>query len=414
LRRGEVSLVAASLGILIVAAILGVRGATPMLPEEGPLSTREPGPGGAKGLATVLENLGVAVTRWQRPLFDFASDTVRIDPRRVLAFLDITWPTPEELEALRGYVARGGRVFVAGSTGIERCFGYELQSPGWRHRYLDSVAVATPDPTWRVPEAREVFAPLRASAAGARRQRDDARACPILVPDARDTLLRALDRRVPVALRLGFRGGGEAVLLADARYLRNRALKETDAGLLVLGWFADGRTRVVTVDEYHQGYGSKTSMFGLFAASWQWLTGNPAGWALLQLAAVLLIGLAVSAARFGPARAVIERRRRSPLEHLEALAAGLEGAAGVDTAVALAVSGLRRRLGRSGIMPAEVQHSWLAALELALPTPAGRRAVRRLQDLVSRPGGPERALAAAQAVEDVWEELRPPQSHAAS
>ncbi|MGE5761569.1 MAG: hypothetical protein ACM37V_14540, partial [Gemmatimonadota bacterium] len=109
-----------------------------------------------------------------------------------------------------------------------------------------------------------------------------------------------------------------------------------------------------------------------------------------------------------------ERRRRSPLEHVEALAAGLEGAGGVDTAVALTVSGLRRRLSRTGQPPHGDPGQWLATLELALPGVRGRRAARRLQDTLTKPGGAERVLAAAQAVEDVWEELRPRASPAAS
>jgi hypothetical protein len=159
------------------------------------------------------------------------------------------------------------------------------------------------------------------------------------------------------------------------------------------------------------GFGQDGSLMG---ASWGWLVAHPVGWAVLQLAAVALVALAVAAVRFGPARSVIERRRRSPLEHLEALAAGLEAAGGADTAVALTVSGLRRRLGRAGLMRPEEQASWLAALELALPTAAGRDAVRRLQELIHQTGGPGRVLAAAQAVEDVWEELRPQQTRAAS
>jgi hypothetical protein len=75
--------------------------------------------------------------------------------------------------------------------------------------------------------------------------------------------------------------------------------------------------------------------------------------------------------------------------------------------VTLTVSSLRRRLGRAGVLSPEEQHSWLATLELALPTAAGRNAVRRLQRILNQPGGSERALAAAQAVEDVWLELRP-------
>src|SRR5438105_9909095 len=44
-----------------------------------------------------------------------------------------------------------------------------------------------------------------------------------------------------------------------------------------------------------------------------------------QLVGVLVVGLAVAGVRFGPARRGVATRRRSPLEHLEALAAGLEG-----------------------------------------------------------------------------------------
>jgi hypothetical protein len=53
---------------------------------------------------------------------------------------------------------------------------------------------------------------------------------------------------------------------------------------------------------------------------------------------------------------------------------------------------------------------WLEGLELATRGTKGRAAVRRLQHLITaRDPGAEsaRVLSAAQAVEDVWEELRP-------
>src|SRR5439155_26679516 len=102
-------------------------------------------------------------------------------------------------------------------------------------------------------------------------------------------------------------------------------------------------------DEYQQACGEEGTGTGVLRT---WIGSTPIGWALLQLAAVVLAALGVAAVRFGPARSVIERRRRAPLEHVEALAAGLEGAGGVDTAVGLTVSGLRRRLGRVGLLPA--------------------------------------------------------------
>src|SRR3989442_6613844 len=101
----------------------------------------------------------------------------------------------------------------------------------------------------------------------------------------------------------------------------------------------------------------------------------------------------------------MDGRRGSPLEHLEALAAGLEGAAGVDTAVALTVSGLRRRLSPTGqVRPGDAQ-SWLPALELALPTAPGREAARRIQQTLRQPRVAPHRLAAAQTLEDVLQEL---------
>jgi hypothetical protein len=163
----------------------------------------------------------------------------------------------------------------------------------------------------------------------------------------------------------------------------------------------------VAWDEYHQGFGERGGQ-SLAGRTWSWLRDEPAGWAVLQLIAVALVWLAVTAVRFGPARAVIERRRRSPLEHLEALAAGLESATAADTAVQRLVAGLRRRLNRSGQLSGGDVQPWLASLELAMREPRGRAAVRRLRRLIiERNSSGGRVLAAAQAVEDVWEELRP-------
>jgi hypothetical protein len=134
---------------------------------------------------------------------------------------------------------------------------------------------------------------------------------------------------------------------------------------------------------------------------------SPAGWLLLQLSVVGLVWLAVTAVRFGPPRPVLDRRRRSPLEHVEALAAGLEGASGADTAVLLMISGLRRRLSRTAQPIRGDLGQWLRTLELVLPGARGRAAARRLQETLAKPGGAERVLAAAQAVEDVWQALHP-------
>ncbi len=169
-------------------------------------------------------------------------------------------------------------------------------------------------------------------------------------------------------------------------------------------------------DEYHQGFGfGRQTSFA--DRTWSWLRSSPAGWAILQLIAVALVWLAMTAVRFGPARSVIERRRRSPLEHLEALGAGLESAADADTAVRRLALGLRRRLSRAGYLADGNVVPWVEGLELAMRGPEGRAAVRRLHQLLTvrdRDDRPGRVLHAAQAVEDVWEELRPRTTRSAS
>lgn len=365
-------------------------------------SVRLAGPGGAKGLAEVLERLGVPVARRERPLFDLTVDSSGGARGDLLAFLDVYQPTAPEREVVRRYVAGGGQVFVAGYTGIERCFAYRSTPVGASEIVPDSIAVISPAAGLRLAAARRVLAripveSLVASPGG------EAPACPPLFASAVDTLLTTRDGR-PVALALRFRGGGRAVVLADSRYVSNRQLKETDAALLVIPWMLAERPRRVVADEYHLGF---THGASLPAAAWHWLWHSPAGWSLLQLLLAGLVWLAVVAVRFGPPRPVIDRRRRSPLEHVEALAAGLEGAGGADAAVGLLVSGLQRRLSRTGHAPRGDPKQWLATLELALSAAGGRQAVRRLQELLANPGGAERVLGTAQAVEDVWEVLRP-------
>src|SRR5439155_10327580 len=119
--------------------------------------------------------------------------------------------------------------------------------------------------------------------------------------------------------RLRYPGGGSVALMADVGYFRNRTWRTTDAPAFVAPLLVPPSTRPGSVawDEYHQGFAEEGSVTGVLVA---WLGSTPIGWALLQLAAVVLVALGVAAVRFGPARSVIERRRRSPLEHLEGLA----------------------------------------------------------------------------------------------
>ncbi len=413
-RRLELWLALALALAVSVAIAAGTRSTAPQFDLRA--SSLLSGPLGSRAVYDVLARLRVPVERRRTPLFDFARAASRGTPPAELVVLDPPRSLyAAELARVVQFVQAGGRVVAAGSGGgITGCVGWRTKN---EEVFLlrDTFPVVSPVPSLTLPPVADFLKPRRDDVAAESRLRVrggpiEENACATLSPTAQDTLLRLTDGR-PAVLRLDYRGGGSVTLVADPGYFRNRLWRAGDVPYFVTPLIVPARRGRVVWDEYHQGFGRGRSMTGVVMG---WLVGTPGGWVILQLAGVLVVGLAVAAVRFGPARRSVTTRRRSPLEHLEALAAGLEGAAGADTAVALTVAGLRRRLGRTGLLRPDEQQSWLAALELALPTVRGRDAVRRLQRILTQPGGAERALAAAQAVEDVWEQLRPVTTRAAS
>src|SRR6267143_1785045 len=410
LELGLALLLAGAIGVAVFAAH---RTAKP--PERDfRASTFLSGPDGSQALYRVLVRLRRPVERWRIALFSLAGDT---SPKRgslpapaLLVVLQPWMPLESaELEEVVRFVQHGGAVLAAGSGGgITRCAGWRLQP---ERMIDDSVALRPPrvegGEALRLPKAARVLAPRtprgRLEGLVKRRVTPLDEGCETLLAKAGDTVVAARNGR-PIVMRLHYAGGGTITLASDVGWFRNQVWRDTDVPYVVVPLLIPTRPGRVVWDEYHQGFGRESP--SMAALTWDWMLHSPAGWAILQLVAVGLVWLAVTAVRFGPARPVIERRRRSPLEHLEALAAGLESAADSATAVQRIVAGLRRRLSRAGQVGGADLRAWLETLELATTTPRGRGAVRRLRHLITQRGG-EHALDAAQAVEDVWEELRP-------
>jgi len=377
------------------------------------------GPHGSKGVHEVLQALGRRSERRRTSLENLATERAHRPAILVVNAPPVPLDDDELTQVVR--FIRGGGAVVASGTG-----GGVTGCAGWRTQVFvgqqDSMAVNAV-PGLRLPQVTRVLTPLDPEEQTTtpapletlrKGEAEDGTLgiCKTLVPFAIDTVIAAINKR-PVILTLRYRGGGTLTLVGERRWLTNQMWRDTDVPIVALPLLTPRRERPgrVAWDEYHQGF-SETTGVTLVGSTWRWIRGSPAGWALLQLCAVALLWLAMTAVRFGPARNVIERRRRSPLEHLEALGAGLESADDSDTAVRRLVLGLRRRLSRA--TPTRDEHAlpWLDGLELATRGTKGRAAVRRLQYLLTArdPGAEaERVLSAAQAVEDVWEELRPRQ-----
>jgi hypothetical protein len=386
------------------AAALGVRRQTAA--DDPSRSTFVAGPRGARGYAEALERLGVRVERSRQR----TRRVGLLTPERgtLLAVLDPDrWLTRDDAAALAAYRRRGGDVLLAGEGARQamQCYGY---SPDALRRG-DSVTAPARGPADGARGPMRVSAVLIPWSWGADTTRSAAEqalgaGCAPIRPIGVDTLAAADDRR-PVALRLTFDVGGAALLVSDGGLFANRTLRDTPAGEFALGLVV-GRYRTVRFDEAAHGFGAGGS---LRRALGGWVRSSPWGWVLVQLAAAGVLALLVSGIRFGPPRAAIVRRRRSPLEHVRALATALAAARGHALAVRLLVQGLRRRLAGPGAppIPRGDPRPWLDAIASELTTPRGRAAAARLRQLTTRPTRDDSVLEAALAVEDVWEELKP-------
>ena len=403
--RTEIGLGLGVLALLLLGSALLGRRANTMPDQDARTSTFLAGPNGARGLADALGRLGIPVERF-RGRFRQLGEAVAVDTggRSLVAFLDpAAHLQPAEVSEIVALTPRADLLVAGmGSAALMRCYGYEPQ-----YRFRDSVQAVAPGtrPGRDSPWVHTVLAASSVTVVrdSSRMEDQGESECRVSAGMIADTLLVARTGRL-IAVRLHEReGGGSITLVADGTLFGNRALRATDAGPFALGLFA-GRSGRVVFEEAHQGFGASRSLGSAVLA---WSAHSPWGWAAWQLALAGLLALLAGAVRFGPPVPMLLRRRRSPLEHVRALATALAAANGHDVAVRAIVRGLGRRLAPAG-QPVRTDSSALVErVARTVRSPRGREAARRLQDL-TRPRQPAGSvLAAALAVEDVWEDLRP-------
>lgn len=398
--------VALFVAALALVAGLGVRSA----PEEASdfrRSTFLTGPAGASGLAEALTRLGVQVTRVRRNPAWLHPDSAET-AGSVLAVIgpDQALSLAEGVALATGPASRRDLLLAGfGTAAAMRCFGWW---PRPRFRSASAAVAGAPADTVAV---RAVLArttdSVLADSTVLEDEESNAVACEVPSPLRTDTLLTTAGGS-PAALRLELEDGRTVTLVADDALFANRTLRETPAGPFALRLVA-GRYRALVVDEYHQGFGPSGS---LGRAVLRWSRESPWGWAGWQLAVVGLLALLANGQRLGPPRSVIERRRRSPLEHVRALATALAATRGHDMAVKLLVQGLRRRLARgTEARPGRVLRAdpqpWLATLAPRARTARGRAAAQELLTLTSQPQSRDGVLRAADLVEELWSDLTP-------
>jgi hypothetical protein len=204
-------------------------------------------------------------------------------------------------------------------------------------------------------------------------------------------------------------GRGRVAVAADPDLLRNDVLRVCRWGAdvaavrileyLSVGAPGGGRRERLVFDEYHQGYGEHP---GTMRGIVRYLGKTSSGHLILQLAGAGLVLLLAIGPRLLPPRASERIERRSPLEHVDALAQAYRAVGATRTATSRLVHGVRRRVehslgSRSGAASDDAFLAWaeqraptraedVALVRQALAKPISRReletvgqALRRLE-----------------------------------
>lgn len=348
-----VAAIAALLTVILFTPSVDLRGTIPRL------SSYSAAPGGARGLHELARRLGWDVIR---------SDSQTLPPPRgttAYVVLDPIVPlTAGEVGTLLSRVRAGAGLLtvaerdtpLADSLGLRvvsrsaalpwdstsacpKRSRFALRAPLW--------SVPSIEPSRRGPTSMVTFVGLQAEWMGS--------------PDMSAVVGYPLGR-------------GRIVVVSHPLLLANDVLRECrfPVGLGAAGFLRflrgrdDGASRPLLVfDEFHQGYGAQPSVR---KAAARVLLGTAPGRGLLHISLAGVILLVAMGPRPLPPRPEMRIERRSPLEHVFALATAYQAVGATRTVTRRLVQGLRRRLTHGGVAPAGVSdETFLRELAAAHP-----------------------------------------------
>jgi hypothetical protein len=164
-------------------------------------------------------------------------------------------------------------------------------------------------------------------------------------------------------------GAGGVLALAEAEVVANRSLDSTNLSVIVTRALADVAAGGDTVffAEYHQGIDGRRGLIGQVL---DMASDSPVGRAATSLAVVGLVLLFATGRSFGAPVPLPDGKRRSPLEHVEALGRIYEISGAERSVARRLVHGAARRMGmraRTDLDEEQLIEIWRARPHLADP-----------------------------------------------
>jgi hypothetical protein len=370
------------LAAFVVIVAIGLVLSPSTLPgSNGLLTTYASDPGGARGFFETARRLGWPTTRlverFEAPL----------DSTSIYAILRPPVPlTSREVSAVLDAVRGGAGLFLV--PGLTSAFNdslgiITLPTPPFGTIAVDTTAwdtlgVDAPSPRWPLMMLR----PTK-------------EAPPDLV-----TFLSVRAREIesdsvyPVVLGIPF-GRGRIVVMAHGSLLANVQFRDETHALLpirMLEWLAPGRRPTMVFAEYHQGHGMHPSVMKTIQRE---LAYTPAGRMVIHLLiATALLLLAMGIRPIAP-RPQMRGERRSPLEHVGALAQAYGQVNATRTGLRRLIRGLRRR-HPIGTLRSATDDEYLTSV--AARHPAVAPDVDMLRSMLTERPDPERFQTAGTAI----------------
>jgi hypothetical protein len=332
------------------------------------------GAGGARALYETLGRLGFVMSRNEKSL----ASTPAPDPTSTYALLQPAQPltTIEQAQLLAAVHHGLVLIFTPGDDELTDSLGFALESSPAGFYTLSRTAVAGGNPpALTMQDARAAFqAAFPISVTVASKSKSDNQTFLWLQSLAGEDRAKSDSARRP-ALILGHRiGHGYVIAVAPAQILMNQVMRDPRAAIAIVRalQFANAsavprpRSGNVVFDEYHHGFGAHADMPAAVAEA---LTDTAPGRVTLEITAAALVLLLAFAVRPLAPRSVPPVSRRSPLEHVGALAHAYSQVDARVLGTNMLVRGLRRR-HPLGLVRSTSDSTYLSALRDRLPTAA--------------------------------------------
>jgi len=332
-------------------------------------STYHSGPTGTRALYDLLSESGYKVIRWREsPERLFSESSKSVNTFVVIGQIRIGF-TGNEAEALREWVARGGRLVLidryCDEAIVPKSEGWRVTARQWNFPTIDDNPADTQKMTSgvtafhpgqptvltggietvmpsRFAARLSVLPPLKEENANHDSSPD------IFYDDLKREPVKASTSAAPInhmgnregALLVDYAYGmGRIVVLSDPYIVTNSGIKLNDNLQLAINMLASGGG-LIAFDEYHQGKGiSQNPWAGYFA-------GTPVLALGAQIALLILLILWTNARRFGRPLPLSHTDRRSTLEFVASMAELQERSRAYDLAIENIYTRTRRVLAR--------------------------------------------------------------------